>query len=232
MAIDVYVFLVKTDGGFILVDAGGPTDEAAELLLKNLDEVMGDGNLKLIILTHGHPDHAGMRSSVAQAYPDAQIVFHEHEAPFILGVWPSLNILLSPALFWSSRGLGSSPIGSGLSGLSFAGTLCISSSGIPKLHLILPSHIRARLLQKIASIYRCICCLNHTFEESCRADFLWGPPCRLAGLQALLMADATQQLLQCCAGQQSFITSRHASSHVDCFYLAGQSHALKRDTIM
>ena len=90
MAVDVYVFLVKTDGGYILVDAGGPTDKAAELLLENLDKVMGDGKLKLIILTHGHPDHAGMLTSVAQAHPGAQIVFHEDEAPFILGVWPRL----------------------------------------------------------------------------------------------------------------------------------------------
>ena len=140
MAVDVYVFLVKIDGGYILVDAGGPTDEAAELLLKNLDEVMGDGKLKLIILTHGHPDHAGVLSSVAHAHPDAQIVFHEHEAPFILGVWPRLNIPLYPALFWSKRGHCSPPIGSGLSGLSFAGILFMSSSGIFTLHLILRSH--------------------------------------------------------------------------------------------
>ncbi len=86
MGVDVYVFLIRTDGGYILVDAGAPTDEAADLLLDNLRKVMGDGELKLIVLTHGHPDHAGMLKKVGQAYPQAQIAFHEDEAPFILGV--------------------------------------------------------------------------------------------------------------------------------------------------
>ncbi|CAL5224919.1 g7685 [Coccomyxa viridis] len=85
MGVDVYVFLMRIDGGHILVDAGAPTDEAADLLLNNLKKVMGDGELKLIVLTHGHPDHAGMLTTVAHAHPQAQIAFHEDEAPFILG---------------------------------------------------------------------------------------------------------------------------------------------------
>ena len=93
MGVDVYVFLIKADGGYILVDAGAPTDGAAELLLGNLAKVMGNGELKLIVLTHGHPDHAGMLTTVAQAHPGAQIAFHEEEAPFILGARPHLSVL-------------------------------------------------------------------------------------------------------------------------------------------
>lgn len=94
MGVDVYVFLMRIDGGYILVDAGAPTDEAADLLLNNLKKVMGDGELKLIVLTHGHPDHAGMLTTVAQAHPQAQIAFHEEEAPFILGVRLRSSILV------------------------------------------------------------------------------------------------------------------------------------------
>lgn len=49
----MYAFLIKADGSYILIDTGAPTDDSAELLLKNLDTIMGGGKLKFIILTHG-----------------------------------------------------------------------------------------------------------------------------------------------------------------------------------
>ena len=98
MGVDVYVLLIRTEGGFVLVDAGAPTDEAADLLLDNLEKVMGDGELKLIVLTHGHPDPAGMLTKVAQAHPGAQVAFHEDEAPLILGVQLRQGIMVFPAL--------------------------------------------------------------------------------------------------------------------------------------
>ena len=51
----MYVFLIKADGCYILIDTGAPTDDCAELLLKKLDRIMGVSKLKLIILTHGMP---------------------------------------------------------------------------------------------------------------------------------------------------------------------------------
>ena len=147
MSVDVYVFLVRTDGGYILVDCGGPTDEAAELLLKNLDKVMGDGKLNLIILTHGHPDHAGMLTSVAHAHPGAQIVFHENEAPFILGAWPRLTHPWVFCLLLEQQGALKRVHGSGISEIPYELTLHVSNSTFPiplgKHHLILPSRSSA-----------------------------------------------------------------------------------------
>ncbi len=94
--VDVYVFLVKTDGGYVLVDTGAPVEKSAELLLKGLEETMKKDQLKLVILTHGHPDHIGTLRRVVRAHPDTQVAFHEEEAPYILGE-------ASPFLAWSCR---------------------------------------------------------------------------------------------------------------------------------
>lgn len=51
--VDVYVFLIKTEGGYILVDTGAPGPAAAEVLLSGIDTVLKGAKLKLIILTHG-----------------------------------------------------------------------------------------------------------------------------------------------------------------------------------
>ena len=79
------MFLVKTDGGYVLVDTGAPVEKSAELLLKGLKDTMKGGKLKLVILTHGHPDHIGTLRRVVRAHPDVQVAFHENEAPYILG---------------------------------------------------------------------------------------------------------------------------------------------------
>lgn len=79
------MFLVKTDGGYVLVDTGAPVEKSAELLLKGLKDTMKGGKLKLVVLTHGHPDHIGTLRRVVRAHPDVQVAFHENEAPYILG---------------------------------------------------------------------------------------------------------------------------------------------------
>ena len=85
VGVDVYTFLIKADGKYILIDAGAPTNDAAEVLLKGLDDVMNGSKLQLIMLTHGHPDHCGALPALVKAYPGAQVVFHEEEAPYLLG---------------------------------------------------------------------------------------------------------------------------------------------------
>lgn len=53
------------------------------LLLKQAD------NLWLPVLcaavTHGHLDHVGAIEPLIEAYPDLLVIFHETEAPFLLG---------------------------------------------------------------------------------------------------------------------------------------------------
>ena len=92
VGVDVYTFLIKADGKYILIDAGAPTSDAAEVLLKGLDDVMNGSKLQLIMLTHGHPDHSGALAALVKAYPGAQVVFHEEEAPYLLGGAPHVKL--------------------------------------------------------------------------------------------------------------------------------------------
>ena len=77
--------LIKADGRYILFDAEIPTSDGADILLKGLDDVMNGSKLQLIMLTHGHPDHCGALAALVKAFPGAQVVFHEEEAPYLLG---------------------------------------------------------------------------------------------------------------------------------------------------
>jgi glyoxylase-like metal-dependent hydrolase (beta-lactamase superfamily II) len=36
-------------------------------------------------VTHGHLDHVGAIDSLIEAYPELRVIFHETEAPFLLG---------------------------------------------------------------------------------------------------------------------------------------------------
>ena len=37
-------------------------------------------------VTHGHSDHVGVLEAVTKQYPDAQVFFHEEEAPYLTGL--------------------------------------------------------------------------------------------------------------------------------------------------
>lgn len=58
--------LVKTDAGAVLVDGGLP--QMAPLVLRRLKELgIGDGQLKWIVVSHAHADHAGPVAAIARA---------------------------------------------------------------------------------------------------------------------------------------------------------------------
>ena len=72
------LFLVKTDSGFIMIDAG--MDSKA--LAKSLKEAGIDANeIKWIFLTHSDSDHAG----TLPLFPNAEIYMSEDEFPLING---------------------------------------------------------------------------------------------------------------------------------------------------
>ncbi len=74
----VNVYLIKAEP-ITLIDAGPRTQEAEELLLdafKRLDLSLND--LKTIIVTHSHPDHAGLAPRLREL-SGAQIYMHEAE---------------------------------------------------------------------------------------------------------------------------------------------------------
>ena len=86
------MFLVQFGTNFLLIDAGPPGQEYADILLKGLKKEVGNGQLRLVVLTHGHIDHVGGLPALKQAFPDAHVAFHTEESPYLIGV-PQLSRL-------------------------------------------------------------------------------------------------------------------------------------------
>ena len=80
-----YTFLVRTGQDYVLVDAGSPGREHTDDFMMAVKEAVGDGTLRLLLLTHGHIDHAGMVPELARAYPKLQVVMHALEEPYVAG---------------------------------------------------------------------------------------------------------------------------------------------------
>lgn len=74
----VNCYLIKTEGGFFLIDTGGSNNRQALLgALRNAG--CQPGLLKLILLTHGDFDHTGNAASLRQVF-GAQIAMHAADA--------------------------------------------------------------------------------------------------------------------------------------------------------
>jgi len=74
-------YLVKGDRGFVLIDTGFRFDRArlkAELRAAGC----GPDDLRLIVITHGDPDHSGNAAYLREAY-GAKIAMHRTEAPAV-----------------------------------------------------------------------------------------------------------------------------------------------------
>ncbi|CAL8463778.1 g3312 [Coccomyxa elongata] len=85
IVVDVHVFLVKIGQDYVLVDVGAPGKQYEQILIAGLREAVKDGNLRWVILTHGHIDHVGALEALVKEYPQVQVAFHEAEAPFLTG---------------------------------------------------------------------------------------------------------------------------------------------------
>ena len=83
--VELYVFLIRFGTDFVLIDAGPPGEDYAAFLLKGLKKEIGSGQLRLVVLTHGHIDHVGGLPALKQAYPDAHVAFHSEESPYLTG---------------------------------------------------------------------------------------------------------------------------------------------------
>lgn len=82
---ELYVFLIQFEADYLLIDAGPPGEEYADLLLKGLQKKIGTGHLRLVVLTHGHIDHVGGLPALKRAFPDAHVAFHTEESPYLTG---------------------------------------------------------------------------------------------------------------------------------------------------
>lgn len=86
----VNFYLVETDGGLVMVDAGLP-GHSAQLL----DAVAWvGGRLRAVVLTHAHPDHIGLAER-ARRDGGARVWVHEADSP-ILRDGPNGAIVHSP----------------------------------------------------------------------------------------------------------------------------------------
>jgi len=73
----VNAYIVKNDAGFILIDSGIAGNRAS--LERDLhDSGCAPGDLKLIVITHGDPDHIGNAAYVRAKY-GAKIAMHRAE---------------------------------------------------------------------------------------------------------------------------------------------------------
>ncbi|KAK9821888.1 hypothetical protein WJX74_009609 [Apatococcus lobatus] len=72
---------------WILIDAGPSTPSYQKSLKAAVSSLLSgpDDEIKLILLTHGHPDHVEGLPWLLEKYPKAQLAFHEKEAPFVTG---------------------------------------------------------------------------------------------------------------------------------------------------
>lgn len=73
-------YLLKTNNGWIMIDAGWP-DTLPQLLhlLKQKDVHVND--VKYLIVTHFHPDHAGLAQDI-KAF-GIKLILHEAQVPFV-----------------------------------------------------------------------------------------------------------------------------------------------------
>jgi hydroxyacylglutathione hydrolase len=75
----------------ICIDPGEPSPEVVDYIRQN------DLELQAIVITHGHLDHCGGTSALANKFPDAQVLLHRDEMylyeklaqqPHLLGIMP------------------------------------------------------------------------------------------------------------------------------------------------
>ena len=64
----VNVFLVRMDGGYLMVDAGLGTEECFEALLRALEQLgVHWSEIRALLITHAHPDHIGLVPRLREA---------------------------------------------------------------------------------------------------------------------------------------------------------------------
>jgi glyoxylase-like metal-dependent hydrolase (beta-lactamase superfamily II) len=74
------IYLIEANCGWVMVDAGWP-DTLSQFfkLLKQNDVHIGD--IKYLIITHFHPDHAGLAQDLKEL--GTKLILHEIQVPFV-----------------------------------------------------------------------------------------------------------------------------------------------------
>jgi glyoxylase-like metal-dependent hydrolase (beta-lactamase superfamily II) len=94
----VGVWLVRDDaGGWVMVDAGAPGFEKA-VLEQTLVHTGGE-KPKLLVLTHGHLDHAAFAKRIREEWK-TPIAAHRDELPFLIGPKRYNTIKFKNPIYW------------------------------------------------------------------------------------------------------------------------------------
>lgn len=73
-------FLIKTDIGAVLVDCGSSGEDVDRYLIPALAEAgYSLGDIKMLLLTHGHKDHAGGLERILTLAPNIEVVREARE---------------------------------------------------------------------------------------------------------------------------------------------------------
>lgn len=78
----VSVWLVRSQEGFLLIDSGPP--DTTGVMVDAVSSATNGRGPKVVVLTHGHYNHAGGLSAIRLAW-NPPIASHVDEIPFILG---------------------------------------------------------------------------------------------------------------------------------------------------
>lgn len=74
------VYIVETAQGWVLIDAGVDSDEGFKAFQEQLSQAgIAPSDIKTIVITHGHPDHAGMARRIAE-FTGAKVAMHRLDA--------------------------------------------------------------------------------------------------------------------------------------------------------
>ena len=91
-------YLITSPQGAVLIDCGMPgSADKIESGMRSLG--LGWDDLKYILVTHGHPDHAGSLAEIQRRSPLAITAMHSHEAALVregIGVDPSVPLRPAP----------------------------------------------------------------------------------------------------------------------------------------
>ena len=82
-------FIVTGPGGTILVDTGLP-DSVGRIGRALQGEGIGWSDIKLVVVTHGHIDHAGSAAKIRKL-SGAPVLYHTAETPYCTGTKPTLR---------------------------------------------------------------------------------------------------------------------------------------------
>jgi glyoxylase-like metal-dependent hydrolase (beta-lactamase superfamily II) len=96
-SVTVAVWLVRGEEGFVLIDSGPP--QTAGDVVEAVSEATGGRGPSVVLLTHGHTNHAGGLSAIRLAW-NPPIAAHAQEAPYIVGNVDYTRIRSNNPAFW------------------------------------------------------------------------------------------------------------------------------------